>query len=299
MAGVVRLRESFRREAAITLACTGAAALLITGFAALEIADTYRDVIRAGRTRGTNLALLLEEQTRRTVQAIDFSLQTIADTLQEVPNTAKHDPALTARMRSRLKELPYVRALFVIGSDGFLIQDTDSDTPNVSLADRDYFLVHKNDPGSDGGLYIGQPLRSRSLGAPWFLSISRRITLPTGRFYGVAVAALEPKYFARFYGDISVGNDGSLALVHESGTMIARYGMHDRSQRARARAAEPGCECPRCERAAQPHRDRFRQYSAPRHRSRAMAGPQPGGPCFVSGQGPWCRHVSGRGAPCL
>ena len=61
MAGFLRLRESFRREAAVTLACTGAAALLITGFAVFEIAQSYRDVLRSGRTRGASLALLLEE----------------------------------------------------------------------------------------------------------------------------------------------------------------------------------------------------------------------------------------------
>jgi signal transduction histidine kinase len=226
MAGILRLRESSRREAAITLACTAALALLIAGFVALEIAYSYRNAMDSGRTRGASLALLLEEQTRRTVQAIDFSLVSIANSLRQAPDTPRHDPALTARMRARLAELPYVRALFVIGTDGFLIQDTDSDTPNVSLADRDYFQVHLD--GGDAGLYIGQPIQSRKQGAPWFLSMSRPITRDDGTLYGIAVAAVEPKYFARLYGDIGVGKEGALALIHRSGTVIARYPEHER-----------------------------------------------------------------------
>jgi hypothetical protein len=124
-------------------------------------------------------------------------------------------------MRARLAELPYVRALFVVGADGFLIQDTDRDTPNVSLADRDYFRVHVD--SADAGLYIGRPIQSRRQDAPWFLSMSRRITGDDGTFHGVAVAALEPKYFARLYGDVQVGTDGAVVLIHRSGTVIARH----------------------------------------------------------------------------
>ena len=45
-----------------------------------------------------------------------------------------------------------MRALFVIGPDGFITQDTDyPSTPRVSLADRPYFQAHEQDP--DLGLH--------------------------------------------------------------------------------------------------------------------------------------------------
>jgi signal transduction histidine kinase len=226
MPGLLWLRERFRREVVLALAGVLVLVLLIIGFVTFGIVQTYHDAVGIGRVRSANLALVLEEQTRRTVQAIDLSLATLVDTLRNAPDTPGHDPAFTARLRARLADLPYVRALFVIGADGFLIQDSDPDTPNVGLADRDYFRVHIDDP--DVGLYIGEPLRSRSLGAPWFVSVSRRITLRDGRFYGVAVAALEPKYFAQFYADIKVGDAGAVALAHRSGMLIARYPDHQR-----------------------------------------------------------------------
>jgi len=225
MFGLQLLRKGDRREAVMTVASVATVIVLIVGFAAVEMTRTYNATLRLGRVRSANLALVLEEQTRRTVQAIDFSLLTVVGALRRDPGIPSHDPKMTGQLRARLAQLPYVRALFVIGADGFLIQDTDSDTPDVSLADRDYFRAQASDPGA--GLYIGEPLRSRSLGAPWFLSVSRRVTLDDGRFYGVVVAALEPKYFAHLYAEINAGENGSVALIHRSGTLIARYPEHE------------------------------------------------------------------------
>lgn len=217
-----------RGDARLAITCAAGLVLLIAGVVGWEMQRTYREAIAAGRTRASNLALVLDEQTRRSVDAIDLTLLGIVDRLRDAPQTPSHDPALTRALRAQLANLPYVRAFFVVGADGFLIQDSDVGTPNVSLADRDYFKVHVHDP--DVGLYIGRPLKSRStqIGSPWFLSISRRITLPDGRFYGVAVAALEPKYFVGFYRSIDVGAGGVVALIHRSGLLIARYPEHER-----------------------------------------------------------------------
>jgi signal transduction histidine kinase len=214
-----------RRDALALAAGVAALSMLVIGFVGFETTHAYRDAIASGRSRAANLALVLDEQTRGIVQAIDLSLLGVADMLRLAPGTPPHDEVLTERLRSRLGELPHVRALFVIGADGFLIQDTDRDTPKVSFADRDYFRVHADNP--DSGLYIGRPMLSRSPGAPWFLSVSRRITLEDGRFYGVAVAAVEPKYFARFYDDIQVGEGGAVALLHRSGIIVARSPEHE------------------------------------------------------------------------
>jgi two-component system, NtrC family, sensor kinase len=225
MFGLQPLRKGDRREAAMTVASVAIVIVLIVGFAAVEMVRTYDATLRLGRVRSANLALVLEEQTRRTVQALDFSLLTVVDALRRDPGIPSHDPTMTGQLRARLAQLPFVRALFVVGADGFLIQDTDSDTPNVSLADRDYFRAQASDAGA--GLSIGEPLRSRSLGAPWFLSVSRRVTLDDGRFYGVVVAALEPKYFAHLYAGINAGKNGSIALIYRSGMLIARYPEHE------------------------------------------------------------------------
>jgi two-component system NtrC family sensor kinase len=223
MPGLPRFRKKQKRETYLILCLAASLMLAVVGFIGWEIVRTYKHVIDVGRQRAGNLTLVLDEQTRRTVQVADLALLDIAGRLREAPEIPSHAPKFTSRLREQLSHLPYVRALFVIGADGFILQDSDEGTPNVSLGDRDYFKVHVDDPNA--GLYIGQPLKSRStqIGSPWFLSMSRRITLPDGQFYGVVVAAVEPGYFSQFYERIDVRDGGVVALVHSSGLLIARY----------------------------------------------------------------------------
>jgi signal transduction histidine kinase len=216
-----------RREAFLVGIASLLIALVVIGFVAFEVWRMHEAAISDAGRRASNLARVLEEQTRGAVRAVDLSLLGIVDSLRLEPSTPSHDPIVTRRLRARVTELPYVRALFVVGADGNIIEDSDLDTPPRNLADRDYFRVQVDDP--QRGLFIGEPLKSRSNGAPWFLSMSRRITLDDGRFYGVAVAALEPHYFARFYSAIDVGEGGSVSLIHREGLMVARYPGHERA----------------------------------------------------------------------
>jgi two-component system, NtrC family, sensor kinase len=227
MPGLLNLRKVQRREATISIACVSAVAILIAAFTAWQLLRTYDETLAIGHARSSNLALVLEEQTRRTVQSIDFTITNMGSSLVAAPGTPSHDSGFTAKLRELLSSMPYVRALFVVGADGFIIQDTDIGTPHVSLADRDYFQSAA--AASTGGLFIGKPIKSRStqIGSPWFLSISRRITLQDGTFYGVAVAAVEPQYFAQFYSKITVGKDGVVALIHNSGLVTARFPEHE------------------------------------------------------------------------
>src|SRR5689334_12651841 len=97
-----------RRDAVAVIGGAALIALVVLGLIALELHRGYLDALALGRTRASNLATVLDEQTRRTVQAIDLSLGGIVDTLRLAPATPPHDPVLTKRLQSRVSELPYV-----------------------------------------------------------------------------------------------------------------------------------------------------------------------------------------------
>src|SRR3546814_8339148 len=120
---------------------------------------------------------------------------------------------------SDLESLDYLRALFVIGPDGFIQHDTDyPDTPRVSLADRSYFRQHRDNPGLS--IFVGKPLLSRSVHR-WFVPLARRIDKADGSFAGVVVAAIEPLFFERTYRRLQLNDEDSVALFHADSTMIA------------------------------------------------------------------------------
>jgi signal transduction histidine kinase len=187
---------------------------------ALELVQSYNGAARRGEEDARNLAHVLAEQTERTFQAVDFTLLAIRDALTAVPDMPDNDARFRDWLKGRHKDLPYVRALYVIGADGFITHDTDyPSTPRISLADRPYFKAHQEDPTL--GLHVGHPLRSRSVNI-WFFSFSRRISRPDGSFGGIVVAALEPKYFEQFYQGLSVGEKGIITLLLRDGTLLAR-----------------------------------------------------------------------------
>jgi two-component system, NtrC family, sensor kinase len=199
----------------------GAAVLLVlvVGLVcALLLRAIYVRELTQGEERAAEMALLLEEQTLRHFQAADLVLQHVRDTLL-LTEVAHDDPDFRRSLIARLDYLPHVRALFVIGPDGFIIHDTDyPDTPRVSLADRAYFILHQRNP--DIGLHIGTPLISRSLYRP-FVSVSRRID-SEGQFAGVVVAAVEPVFYEQFYADLQLGAQDSIGLYHRENALIAR-----------------------------------------------------------------------------
>jgi len=197
-----------------------AAAVLVAGIVlgGLLRADHARTVA-AGHARAAELSRLLEAQTVRSFQAVDLVLQGMVDAVRTfaIPD---HDATFQQVLTKRLEVLPHVRALFVIGADGFITHDTDHPaTPRVSLADRAYFKIHEDN--ASVGLHIGRPLLSRSVNR-WFVSVSRRVDRPDGSFGGIVVAAVEPVFYDRFFGELRLAPGDVINLLHADATLIAR-----------------------------------------------------------------------------
>ncbi|SCB32006.1 hybrid sensor histidine kinase/response regulator [Rhizobium multihospitium] len=194
-------------------------ALFIVVLLSAELWRSYLAARQDGERTVFNLVHVLSEQAARTVQSIDLNIQDIVKELADNPSLPVNSADFRAELHNRLSTLPYVRAIFVIGPDGYITHDTDyPTTPHVSLADRAYFKAHAQDPSP--ALHIGPPLKSRSVGV-WFISLTRRIEGKDGRFAGVVVAAMEPRYFKEFYQKLWVGG-GTIALLLADGTLLTR-----------------------------------------------------------------------------
>lgn len=223
-------REAFRSLP--TIALTVCIALLL----AYELWRSYTAAREDTERSVYNLVHVMSEQIARTIQSIDVNLQDIAGELAKSPALLENDTTFRAGLHKRLATLPYVRALFVIRRDGYISHDTDfPSTPRVRLADREYFKAHREDASL--GLHISHPLKSRSLGV-WFISLSRRVETADGRFGGIAVAAVEPLYFEKFYRRLWLGG-GTIALLLEDGTMLARSPANEEVMGASFAGVEP------------------------------------------------------------
>lgn len=187
---------------------------------AVLVVDARRGAIARGERAALAAAHVMEENTERSFQAVSVTLSALADTWQ-LTRPPPNDPAFQSLLQERLEDLPYVRALFIVGPDGFIVHDTDyPKTPRVSLADRDYFRAHRDDPNLRR--YVSEPMLSRSPAVGWFVSVTERLG-EGERFEGVLVAAMQPAYFQALYERIAQDRGEALVLFHRGGRLIARF----------------------------------------------------------------------------
>jgi signal transduction histidine kinase len=183
------------------------------------VVDGRGRALERGERASASLAQVMEQHTARTFQAVSLSLAAVADAWQ-LSRPPPNDAAFRQLLRERLRELPYARAIFVVGPDGLITHDTDyPSTPKVSLADREYFRLHRDAPGLERS--ISPPVFSRTPGVGWFVSVTERLGQGS-RFEGIVVAAIAPEYFHTLYAKMESDRDEALALFHRGGTLIAR-----------------------------------------------------------------------------
>ena len=115
----------------------------------------------------------------------------------------------------------YLGGAYVLGPDGrVLASQNDEIDASVSLGDRDYFLVHQRNPAV--GLYFSHPYRSRLRDGKLSIGLTRRINEADGRFGGVALLAIRIEYFQHLLDRINTGELGSVFIVMDDGTLLAR-----------------------------------------------------------------------------
>jgi signal transduction histidine kinase len=225
---LARISVVLQRRATRSISLLGRLLILALAIGLIAIAEVWyrHDQAETAAERiAEGLARLLAEQAERSIQAIDLTLQGLIDALRVAPGLATNDRAFQQAMQQRLKHLPYVRALFVVGRDGLVMHDTGyPELPALNLSDRPYFRVHIEN--AEGTLHIGDPLKSKQTGL-WFVSFSRRFTNADGSFGGVVVAVVEPRYFERFYEALPIGTDNVIALILPKGTLLARHPDYD------------------------------------------------------------------------
>ena len=179
----------------------------------------------------SNLArhsLMLAEQADRSFKSADLVLSGIADHIgrQGVTDTDSYDRLLSRYetfllLKEKISGLPHVEAVTLIDVKGKLINFSRSwPIPDVDVTDRDYYMVLKNHPSLES--YISMPVRNRATGS-WNVYIAHRLNDPDGAFRGLVLGAISLQYFDNFFGSTVLGAGGTVSLVRDDGTLLARF----------------------------------------------------------------------------
>ena len=184
---------------------------------ALILAQSFRYALNEARSTAGNLTMLLGEQTRLAMHATDAALLSMVTMLERTQPPAG-DLDYASYLSELNEQLDFVRALYVVGVDGYAIHTTQPDASRVSLVDRRYFQILRDDPAMD--LFVGRPVQSKTT-ADWFVPVARRLEAASGSFAGIAVAAVEPRFVEQTFQLLQLREFDTIALLHEDSTLIA------------------------------------------------------------------------------
>ena len=178
--------------------------------------------LRHAEGETVSLSHIIVEQTTRSLQSVDLTLDVALDRLAQAERLGVSfgEVAIHAMLRSRVEAMPQLRSMFIIGADGTIASSALSHpAPKVSVQDRDYFTSVRDRPGLDR--YVSAPLINRVDGTRTFF-ISRRIRNSKRDFVGVIVASLDIPYIESLYESIKLDSISPIALYMDDGTLVAR-----------------------------------------------------------------------------
>jgi signal transduction histidine kinase len=195
---------------------------------AAAIWDLHQQAIDQQRVAVTNLSVVLAEQTNRYLQVVDLVLQEMQSHVADGHAHESDEPSqyfdtdsAHAFLRDRLTGLPQANAFTLLRPDGHMFASSRSELrSDLDFSDRDYyrhFIEH-----DDTGPFISAPTTSRVTGTPT-MYLARRIQGADGKLLGLAVGAIDLKYWTDFYRAIELPPGESVTLLRRDGLVIARY----------------------------------------------------------------------------
>lgn len=167
-----------------------------------------------------NLAKVLGDNIDNYIDKIDFCLSTIKYEAEKHLVAGKFNHRkMDSFIQLRHTLMPELTSLRIADAHGNVILGVGI-VKRVNIADRDYFLKLRNNPGA--GLVIAKPLLSRMSGK-WVLNIARRLDNPDGSFAGIVYAQLAIANFNKIFSKIDIGKSGTITLRDGDLGFIIRY----------------------------------------------------------------------------
>jgi len=192
---------------------------VLTGLFAWYSLRDYESTIAGAQLRSASYASALKEHAERVFAQADGTLQDLVGEIQKnggLPST--QGELFYRRLSLEQKSGSKFSSIYVVDKHGDIRAHSQQfGMKPVNLADRDYFVYHRNNPS--GGLFISKPFTSRVSGTKRF-SLSRALKDGNGQFNGLVSVTFEVSYFQTFYKSIDMGKNGRIILATVGGDIL-------------------------------------------------------------------------------
>jgi diguanylate cyclase (GGDEF)-like protein len=191
---------------------------LLWGATAVKLANDRQQAQEGALRNVASLSGAYAQYLTRTIEQMDQ----IAMQVQYDWNRSGGKVDLKDFRRQGLLIAPQLITVTILGADGFPVTSTVNLNARPAGASREYFIFHRDNDTL--AARVGLPLIWPGTGTA-ILPFTRRLNAADGSFAGVVAVSIGSAYFSEFYDDVSLGNDGLLALVDFEGTVrTARVG---------------------------------------------------------------------------
>lgn len=200
-------------------------AVLMASLSLVTLYQGRQGVLDHAHETSANLVAIISSDLARNVEIYSLSLNAMVEGAQN-PAMRELSPALRRQILfDRATSAAYITGAYVLDARGLVTEvSRDGPLPAGAFADREYFYAQQRSPST--GLFFSHPFASRQRGIPT-IGLSRRVNAPDGSFAGIALLALNVAYFHSLLDKLNVGAEGSIFIVHQDGTMIARKPFRD------------------------------------------------------------------------
>ena len=200
------------------LVCFGL--IVVLALEGWQLYQSYRQAFFQARQAATNLTRATETHVRGAIRQADTLLLGIVERSEWEGLNGLDATRMHLYLKGQMTILPQLHGLFIYGRNGeWLVTDTGSIPANANNADREYFVYHREHPGT--GVHVGKVITSRSTGE-LIIPVSRRINAADGSFAGVALATLKVSYFNDFYAQFRTSKEDAFTLTYADGTILVR-----------------------------------------------------------------------------
>ena len=209
----------------VAFALLAVVAVLSVGVIAALLLQQRADALTAGEKLGIAFVQLADEQTSRSLQIAEQTLQ-LAEVRLSAAVAAGRDSeeAIRTDFQELITAHPFLRAIWVADERGRMIHNSDADNVGTDLSERPYYRHHRDHPAS--GFMIGSPTLSRTKGT-WFIPVSQTLRRASGEFAGVMVGALEPRFFDRIW-RLGCSQNCVITLFRDDRVLMMRSPLEER-----------------------------------------------------------------------
>ncbi len=194
---------------------------------AAATAWNHSEVLREDTQTIQRTTAILHEHARKVFDTVELVAGRVDDRVRGLSWEEIGSPETSAFLRDLKTPLEQAVSIWVADASGRVRAGSQPWDPATTIADREFFSVHRE---TDGGLHISGPFQGRATRAASFAA-SRRRSTPDGRFDGTIHVSLSPDYFTRFFDEASPGAPHFAALIRQDGEILARSPARDANPR--------------------------------------------------------------------